>query len=318
MIKSLNQFFNHPLPFWVTLLFLAAFTFAASAMYPTYFFNKLSNYAFYIILFEFGTIFFFLIISNYRLMWFTLACTGLLSLHLKNASNKHLILPSRNAEVEIKVSLYHVNAMTDLTKDLITIKEDRADVLIFNEISPEWSSFLTSELDSCFQTIIDLPRIDPYGTQLFTNLSITRIDTLIYQDSLSEIPSISLLLTLTGGQTVGLTNIYNLPAINQSDYGVLAQRLAHIQAHLNRVEQVPWIFVADINMASWVNEIIQFTTDLDLQNSRRNSKLRRLPLDHIFFNNFFECYAFDEIENEGRYIGITGAYQVLREITASN
>ncbi len=314
MINLLNLFFSRPTIFWLSAFFLAGFALAASAIYPSYLFNRISNYAVYILLLQFVAIFFFLTISKYRLMWIAIVCTGFLSLRLKNASNQHLILPSRSAEEEVTVSLYHVNAMTDLNTDLQIIKEDLPDILIFNEISPEWSAFLGSEFDSLYLFKIDLPRIDPFGSLLFTNHKVIKIDTLNYQNVVVSIPALSVLFSLDDGQAVGLTNIYNLPAINQSDYTLLGERLDEIATHLNRIEQVPWIVVADLNMASWVNEVSEFSAQLELQNSRRNSKLRKLPLDHIFFNSFFECYSFKEIENYGRYIGITGAYQVLKEL----
>lgn len=314
MIKLLHHFFSRPSIFWLSALFLAGCTFSASAIYPSYFFNRISNYAVYILLLQFGAIFFFLIISKYRLMWMAIVCTSFLSLHLKNASNQHLILPSRNAEEEVTVGLYHVNAMTDLNKDLKTIKENLPDVLIFNEISPEWSTFLGSEFDALYSFKIDLPRIDPFGILLFTNHTLIKADTLVYQGVEGSIPTLNVLLSLNNGQAVGVTNIYNLPAINQRDYLFLGDRLDDITSHLSRIEQVPWIIVADLNMASWVNEVIEFSAKMELQNSRRNSKLRKLPLDHIFYNRFFECYSFKEIENYGRYIGITGAYQVIKEL----
>jgi len=104
-------------------------------------------------------------------------------------------------------------------------------------------------------------------------------------------------------------------ALDNKSLIVAANQLGVIADKVNSSDR-PLIALGEYNMVYWTNEIRNFRSKTNLQNSRRDlvDGNLRVPYDHIFFSNALECTQFKEMKDVSQnYIGIMGTYQIKKE-----
>ncbi|MEZ4899612.1 MAG: hypothetical protein R2806_22395 [Saprospiraceae bacterium] len=310
--RWLKRFFSSVPMQVLTMAGLAGLTLAVLFPGQVIYFKKISNYAFYLVFLEIGLVFFFLIINQTRLMYASLLACGLLCFFLRQASNHNLVLPAQNDQHKISAGLFHMSALQSYVEDdLAAINRLQSDILIFTEVTPEWKPYLKEQLESCYPYQAWLTRSDPFGQVIFSRYAIQSTDTLYYQDSVYhiEIPSLRCLLDWEDSHPLQCISTYALPPLDDAGYRRLGGQLTELAAQVSGNAYYT-LFSGLLNVPNWTTEVTSFRQQLRLLDSRRVSKFFKLPFDHLFYSDRFECTSFKELQDPVNYYGIFGTYQI--------
>ncbi len=255
--------------------------------------------------------FVFLILGKKRLLFTCFACCGMLCLFLKQSSYDKLVFPEV-IESE-KVSIAHFNtssASAGYMSLLEAVLEADADIISFQEVTPDWDAYLTENLSTLYPYNVRNVRIDPYGMEIFSKLPITSFDTFHYE----EIPHQLVNVQIAEGDDVNIISAHVLPPFGKRLNERARRHLTTIAEKISSFES-PSIVLGDFNLVYWSSEIMNFRSTAGLNNSRRDisQDLLNVPFDHIFFSEKLECTGFGEIsDSTANHLGIIGTYQMKR------
>lgn len=269
----------------------------------------MANYTVHIMLAMLGMSLILLVLQMRRLMFLGMACTFLLAILLKTASNVALKFPEVNHEEKIRVAHFNLsNFESDIEVLMDFIPTDSIDVLSFQEVTPYWEKKIITKLADQYPYYKSVVRIDPYGLALFSRKPFSEVDTFMVK----EVPN--LMMTIEkGSQSFRIISSYITPALNRKTQKLAEEQLKEIADRVVQSEK-PVISLGDFNMVYWTHEIRSYLSKTKLINSRRDimrSNLR-VPYDHIFFSNDLQCVAFSELQDTlHKHIGIIGTYQPL-------
>ncbi len=251
----------------------------------------------------------FLVIDKKRLVLTSFACCGALCIFLKQSSNENLILPKLNNSEKITIAHFNTSSATEGYQSLLDIVQTTdADIISFQEVTPDWDVFLKKNLTESYPFNSSNVRIDPYGMAVFSKIPINQYDTFNFQ----EIPHQVINIPVSIDQNINIVTAHLLPPIGQK----LNERAKmHLDALANEItgEHDPSIVVGDFNLVYWSNEIRSFRSQAALENSRRDisQNLLKVPYDHIFYAKQLECTGFRDISDSlSNHIGIVGTYQI--------
>lgn len=239
-----------------------------------------------------------------------LACCAALCLFLKGASNNHLVLPIENEEANISVAHFNVSNVQDIDHLFQLIRDVDADILSFQELTPDWNHLLQDSLINLYPHHLSLVRIDPYGMALYSKSAYESMDTFLFDGK----PNLDAELTIQD-QKIHIVGSYVIP-------GNSSKTKDHTRAHLDKIcrfiqeKKSSVIALGDYNMVYWANEISKFKSKAKVQHSRRDVAESRMmpPYDHIFYTSDMECTKFENIADlEENHIGIVGTYQLRSE-----
>lgn len=269
--------------------------------------RTVSHYSVHLMLSMLGLSMLFMIVDAKRLMFSALACTGLLSIWLKDASNSHMKLPEVNEKASLKVA--HIN-LSNIENDFAEIKtvllQEAIDIVSFQEYTPDWIEELES-LSTNFPYTYDEVRIDPYGMAVLSRKKLVHADTI----SCSGIPSICMEIE-NENKHFHIVSTYLAPALDNNSLEVAGRQLDRLTSEVKESKH-PVIALGEYNMTYWSPEIRKFRSETQLQNSRRDVSQGnlRVPYDHIFYSEGLECVEFKEIKDKSdKHVGIMGTYQI--------
>jgi len=274
--------------------------------------RKVSEYSVHIMLGMLIFSMFSMVIGKTKVMFAGLACTAALCIFLKNASHSTLKLTEANTETKLNVA--HINLGNINTTEFDAVKEmlldENIDVVSFQELTLDWR-FLEDELKDRFPYSISEVRIDPYGMAIYSRIPFIESDTFECED----IPNMYVKVEKVDSR-FQIISSYLIPALDNQGLRKASKQLNAIAEKVANNTDVPLIALGEYNMVYWTNEIRNFRSKTQLQNSRRDlvdSNLR-VPYDHIFFSNTLECIEFEEMKDQSQnYIGIKGTYQIKME-----
>ena len=250
--------------------------------------------------------FVFIIFNQKRLMFIGMMATAFIAFYLKISSNDNLILPQHNLLPKIKVAHFNLSTLNKDVPEIESIlQEIDADVISFQEFTPDWVNPLSSMLMISYPYSHKVMRVDPFGMAIFSKKPFKNISTFMY----NEIPN--LVLTIDNNfQDIDILSsyvplFYPIPQMTRVDH------LSEISKAIDACNN-PVIVLGDYSKVYWQGEMVQFRNESKLNNSRRSTVLSSPnPYDHIFYSDELECIQFDEIrESNQNHIGITGTYQI--------
>ncbi len=250
----------------------------------------------------------FLVIGKKRLLFTSFACCGALCLFLKQSSNGNLIFP--DATIEEKVTIAHFNtssATSGYSSLLDAVLQSEADIVSFQEVTPDWDAFLKNSLKDIYPHSACNVRIDPYGMAIFSKFPINQYDTFHY----NEIPHQLVNVPIGEGKNVNIISAHVLPPVGKRLNDRARNHLYEIASEVTLKDE-PSIVVGDFNLVYWSNEIRGFRDQASLENSRRDisQNLLNIPYDHIFFSDQLECTNFKDLSDSiSNHLGIVGTYQ---------
>jgi hypothetical protein len=284
-----------------------------------HFLKVFSQYILFVMLGFLGLGFLFFIYHSERLMMWSLLCCGVLCLHLKQSSNKVLRLPAATASPSIRVS--HVslgNAEGDYNAVIEYLKSVDADLLSFQELTPDWNRQLIDKLSGEFNYIQTVTRLDQYGMGFFSKHPLIDLDTLYFE----SVPSLAATIAMGDKHLFTVISCQVLPPVNQSAFEKIDRQFAFLNQYI-KANPGNLMVMGDFHLPPWSAEVQRFRTDGELRDGRRDMHSRnldgsmslpRIPVEHILFTDGLECTSFSEIGDAvvGR-LGITGIYQLQYE-----
>ena len=283
------------------------------------FFKMLSGYTLYFMLGMLGAGFLYFFFRQEKMMVICLVCCGVLCLHLKASANKKIRLSAATSEPSLRISHISLgNAETDYDSVINYLLKLDVDFVSFQELTPDWEDELTSRLAEKFQYIQTMTRIDQYGMGFFSKLPFHTIDTTWYQ----HVPNYRATVEV-GGKLCNIIGCQTIPPVNQAAFRNIESHFKSLNTYMHKLGG-SFIVVGDLHLPPWASEIQRFKDISHLEDSRRDinprnidgsMSLPRIPVEHIFFSNDFECTSFSELGNStiGR-IGIAGTYQLVSTI----
>ena len=264
---------------------------------------------------------FFLLMDHRRLMFLSLLCCGVLCVFLKNRSNSDLRLAEDSSQPSISVAQINlVNIAEDYEGLIESIKQDSVDLICFQEVTPDWASFIQDELNEVYPFANSLVRIDPFGQLILSKYPLSAIDTFYHEG----IPVLSSLIDLGYNIHLQLISLHPKPIVSDESNSRFEQHLDQISKKVLE-SKIPLITIGDFNIVPWSDEIQKFKYLSNLNDCRREFvpasplnpfNFHKIPVEHIFYNDRLECVSFNNLRSAQRdYLGIKGKYQFINSIT---
>lgn len=280
------------------------------------FFKQLAANTLYIMLGLLITGFLFFIFKCERLMVVSLFCCAVLCLHLKESSNKQMRLAAVTESPSLKISHINLgNAENDYDSVINYLLKLDADFVSFQELTPDWNKKLKERLAKRFGYINTMTRLDQYGMGFFSKYPFVSMDTLYYKD----VPNLATSILMEDNHLCQIVSCQVIPPVNQGAFVQIGKHFDYVADYLDNLEGCK-IVLGDLNLPPWASEVQKFRAISNLEDSRRDINPRnldgsvslpRIPVEHIFYCDKFECTSFSELGNAfvGR-VGITGTYQI--------
>ena len=256
----------------------------------------------------------FLMFKSYKLMFTSFACCAALCLFLKYTTNSEMAPAQPIGKEAVKVAHFNVSASDDYQFMIDEIKECDADLISFQEVTPDWDIVLKESLSEIYPHSKTVVRFDPFGMAVYSKYPMNNLDTFICEG----VPNIVGTVDFGNpGKEVCFITSHALPPFYTSDYKKLRTHLRRIATYSNEAS-CPVLTMGDYNAVPWSYEIQDFRSVSNLNDSRRgffpNSNgsfsIFQLPSDHIFYSGHLECIQFEDIEDPSvGHIGVKGAYQ---------
>jgi endonuclease/exonuclease/phosphatase (EEP) superfamily protein YafD len=183
----------------------------------------------------------------------------------------------------VSVNVHTENRRADLVLDFL--RKSDADVVLLMEVNNRWMNDLSS-LNDIYPHHVTAPREDNFGIALFSRLPLT--DSTVVELSQAEVPSITAIVSIGGGQ-VFLLGTHPLPP-GSAEYARLRNEQFLKIAALIRNRNEPAIVLGDLNCTPWSPYFTDLLRDSGLKISPPRSCLfgswpawlpfARIPLDH--------------------------------------
>jgi len=280
------------------------------------FFRQLTDYTFHIMLGMMVLGFSAFLFRQNRIMITSLLCCCVLCLYLKGSANKQMRLAVVTSNPSLKISHISLgNAENDYARVIDYIGHLDADFISFQELTPDWNAELQKRLSPDYPYIRTMTRLDLYGMGFFSRIPFQTLDTVYFQ----SVPSLIGSVRLDKDHTCHIVSCTVIPPVNQAAFSTIAKHFSFLTDYMKNLKG-DVIVLGDLHLPSWSAEIQQFKLSANLEDSRRDTNPRnldgsislpRIPVEHIFYGQKFECTSFSEVGNSevGR-LGITGTYQI--------
>ncbi len=258
----------------------------------------------------------FLMASQQRLMFTSLACSAMLCLFLKDASGEVLKYPAATQQPSVSVAHFNLaNSESDFIAQIDAMLNTDADLLSIQELTIDWEVPLMQALSPAYPYFKSIPDLGINGVAVYSKHPFQTIDTFHYENTPNIVGSIAFednLFYFIGSHT--------MPAFTEQAY--LSRKL-----HLERVAQEckminePLMTFGEYHEVPWSEEIRHFRMLAELNDSRRNFTPTHphgaltffdLPIDHIFFTDHFQCTSFNTISGEtSDHLGIQAVFEFV-------
>ncbi len=260
----------------------------------------------------------FLLLDQRNLMFASFAYCGLLCLFLKGTVNQGIKLATNSGAPSIEI--VHINlASANLNYEQLIdfVRERNADIISFNEVTPDWEYYLDKDLTKTHPYSAKIVRIDPFGLAFFSTIPIDRVDTIMVYGG--GRPHLEVEMKLGLGSDLTLINSYFLAPLTRKTYGDYRVELTQLGQRVSEIKGAV-IAIGDYNMSDWSNELREYKSLSGLISSRRDvspgsntgvKSLLNFPNDHMLFNDRLECVEFSTLNDSlGQHLGIRGQYQI--------
>lgn len=311
MITGIKNFFKNAKPYqYVIWTVLVATTIFAIYTPEQIFFKKLANHAVQLM---FGCLVLGLLFMAYRdprSMWVSLACCGILCLHLRT---REPFYPIQYGQF-FKVAHVNIENSTDYEKTINAIIKNNPDIISFQNLDPNWDFALHEYLTDVYPYEKTFISLDVYNPAVYSKYPFVEIDTFHYKNA----PNIHGYVEIEN-QEVHFISSITRPPVDMNAYKEINQHLDVIADFITKVD-APVIAVGDYNVVTHSSEMSMFRTKGELMDSRTNQTLiGESPIDHILYSKELECTDFISIDESGNNkVGIMGTYQFKRKYVKQN
>jgi hypothetical protein len=259
--------------------------------------RTLSEYAFHIMIMLFlcGFILFFL--NKFRTMFVSFASCAVLCVFIKNESNGDFITPKENNKYKLNINHINLSSVSNIGELSKHLLKSKADVISFQEVTPEWSQILDNELDKVYMNKYKSVRIDPFGKAIYSKYPFEICDTINKELSFDVVGKIR-----KNGKIYTLISSYLTPALDKNSLTKAKQQMKNISNYINSNDESA-IVLGDFNMVYWAQEISDFRESCRLSNGRKDviPVAMKVPYDQVFYTKDIQCVSVQDLfisENE--------------------
>jgi endonuclease/exonuclease/phosphatase (EEP) superfamily protein YafD len=253
----------------------------------------------------------FMMRGRYRYMFVALASVLLVNTLFNEVITGEISNPQANG---IKVA--HFNVLKYTSNHGPTMEraiETDADIISFQEVDHEWADTLLNNLTGRYPYYKIVPHEGSYGLAIFAKHPLENVQVMYT----NKVPN------LVGEVVVDKQRINFVASHTKAPLGLFNYRhrnshIAAISHYLKRIEG-PVLVIGDFNTVPWDDHLLQFKSDSNLFDSRKNLaatypnnlSIARIPIDYIFHSREVECLSFSTITGTSSdHFGIVGIYQV--------
>lgn len=195
-------------------------------------------------------------------------------------------------------------------------QNSQADLLSFNEVTPEWKKKLEDSLSSSYPYhVCQLAENNSFGIAVYSKYPLENVQ--IKYWGRYDIPSIVCTVS-TPGKDINLVAAHTIPPMRQDLYTVRNHHLAEIGRYFSSVKGTK-LLVGDLNTVSWSESLENLKNNSQLEDSRKAWQptfpsthwLMSIPIDHIFHSKDLRCVKFNVIESHtSDHHGIEGEFLI--------
>ena len=310
-MEAVKQFLKTVKPYqyliWTVLIVLTLF-----AVYTPeqFLFKRLANYGAQIMIGCLVLGLSFMAIRDPKSMWVSLACCGILCLHLRTRE------PFYPIKYGTFFTIAHTNLenSSDYEQTINALINSNPDIIAFQNIDPNWDWALKEKLSDIYPYETTIISLGVYNPAVYSKYPFVEIDTFHYKDA----PNIHGCVEIDGNKVHFISSM-TMPPVDMNAYKEIDQHLTSIAAVSSKIK-APVIVLGDYNVATYSREMSALRTKGGLTDSRTNQTLiGESPFDHILYSKELECTNFVSVNEEGNNkIGIMGTYQFNRKYVKQN
>jgi hypothetical protein len=292
---------------WVVLILATVF-----AIYTPeqFLFKKLAKYGVQLMIACLGLSLFFLTVRDAKSMWISLACCGVLCLHLRT---REPFYPIKYGTF-FKIAHVNLSNSSDYEQTIKTIMNSNADILSVQDLDLDWDFILKQELSERYPYEKSIISLGLFNTAIYSKYPFIEIDTFYHKDA----PNIHGCVEIDN-QKVHFISLMTVPPVNMKAFQEIENHLLSIANHVSKIN-APMITLGNYNVVPQSSEINGLKRKGDLYDSRTNQSLiAEGPVDHILYSKELECTDFITLTEVGNNkIGIMGTYQFNRKYAKAN
>lgn len=276
-----------------------------------------SAYAQLVVLLYLGLATVFLIGKQERLMFVCLGCCAAMAYYLNESTNSGLIKTTVTDAPRLTIAHFNVGASGENYRAMVDIIQARkADLVSCQEVNLTWDTVLLRGLRETYPYSVSLPDFSGNGLAVYSKMPFLKLDTFYFND----LPNLAGNIRLPGSDTTfSFVSSVTRPTFGSEKFDVLREHLRLVSFEANKMATPVFAF-GEFNAPPWSAEILDFKSATRLNDSRKPLQttipngyfqLLRVPVDHIFFSNEFECLNFEELSsNKTWHLGILGVFQL--------
>jgi hypothetical protein len=132
-------------------------------------------------------------------MFTCLAMAMILSLYLKQKSNSGIPAFLLGRANDFSICQVTISGGADMYDDFTTkLINSGADIIQIQETTPDWLEVIKNSLSKQYPYSAELNRIDPFGMVIFSKFPVSKIDTLVYNDTIGmfSFPALKVILNI--------------------------------------------------------------------------------------------------------------------------
>lgn len=276
-----------------------------------------SSYAQLVVLLYLGLATVFLIGKQERLMFVCLGCCAAMAYYLNESTNSGLAHPAATNTPRLTITHLNVGASGENYGAMLKIIQSRqADLVSCQEVNLTWDTVLQHGLRDIYPFSVSLPDFSANGLAVYSKMPFISLDTFYFKG----MPNLIGKIRLPGSDTIfSFVSSITRPTIIGKDIDELRDHLQRVSFEANKTGGPIFAF-GEFNAPPWSGEILDFKNATHLLDSRKPLsttipngyfQLLRVPVDHIFYSNEFDCLDFEELSsNKTWHLGIEGVFQL--------
>ncbi len=276
-----------------------------------------SSFAPLVVLIYLGMATAFMIGKQERLMFVCLGCCAAMAYFLNESTNSGLVQTSPANSPRLTITHFNVGSSGEKYSAMLDrILSRRADIVSCQEVNFTWDTVLLHGLRAAYPHSVSLPSFTGDGLAVYSKMPFQQLDTFYF----NGLPNLIGKIRLPGSDTVFcFASTITRPIAGGGDAEKLREHLQHVSFEANKMA-APLFAFGEFNAPPWSSEILDFKSATRLSDSRKPLQttipngyfqLLRVPVDHIFFSDEFECLDFEELSSKNTWhLGIEGVFQL--------
>ena len=257
----------------------------------------------------------YLLLASVALVWFSVrrmwraAAVGIVLIICTTFRISPLWLDSGSrSDTTANLRLMSANVLVgnrEYDRVLQLVRMEKPDVVVFQEVSPEWATEL-SQLSDEYPFAKTVPRKDAFGMSVYSRHPMKRLEVRL----VDQVPWLELEIEVEG-QTTRILGAHTLPPVFHKYWSVRNRQLDYVVRTANRAAEdgVPLVVMGDLNCTPWSPHLRDTISRSGLTSARLGFGLKTswpvakpalwIPIDHILMSPEVRVREFRALEDVG-------------------